>query len=90
VLSGRPVYRTERCLLATGVADAAFKSKVAGGAAIATPWLGGDGSGDGGDGAGGIAYTIADDQDVRMWRCGNHLFAPSYTEHDHQTSSGVS
>ena len=39
VISGRPTEPPERCLLATGLADAAFDSLERGGAAIATPWL---------------------------------------------------
>ena len=56
MLSGRPVYCVERCLLATGVADAAFTSKQQG-TTVSTPWLTED-----------IAYTVAADQDERMWR----------------------
>ena len=56
MLSGRPVYCVERCLLATGVADAAFTSKQQG-TAVYTPWLTED-----------IAYMVAADQDERMWR----------------------
>ena len=55
VLGGRPVYPAERCLLATGVADAAFTSKRTG-ASVETPHLG------------GIKYIVPEDQDERMWR----------------------
>jgi hypothetical protein len=59
VLSGTPVYPAERCLLATGIVDAAFDSKDTLSLTAAGVTDTGAAAGAGGDGGGGEGRVIA-------------------------------